>query len=188
MKSYLPDPQRNALSIPLGFILMLVFFSYSCQGKSQHSKGAPESASATEQDTSSQEPEYPIQKSENEWKAALTDAEFYVLRKAGTELAFTSPLLEEKREGVFHCAGCGTPVYSSEHKYESYSGWPSFDRPIEGNVAYDVDYKIGYKRTEVHCASCGGHLGHIFADGPAKTTGMRHCINGVALDFVPSGN
>lgn len=128
---------------------------------------------------------YEIALSEKEWQEKLTPDEFQVLRKAATERQFSSDLLDKKEEGVYVCAGCGNPLFRSEYKYDSGSGWPSFDREIEGNVAFDTDYKIGVARTEEHCARCGGHLGHVFADGPKETTGKRHCINGVALDFIP---
>lgn len=128
---------------------------------------------------------YPVEKTDAEWRAQLTDMEYYVLRKAATENAFTSDLLDTKEKGTYVCAGCATPLFRSEHKFDSGTGWPSFDREMEGSVAYDVDYKVGYERTEEHCATCGGHLGHKFNDGPRETTGKRHCINGVALDFVP---
>ncbi|WP_026752947.1 peptide-methionine (R)-S-oxide reductase MsrB [Sediminibacter sp. Hel_I_10] len=124
---------------------------------------------------------YEVQKTEAEWKQELTAEEFYVLWEEGTERAFTSPLNNEKRTGTYHCAACDTPVFESEHKFDSGTGWPSFDRAIEGNVAYKADGN----RTEEHCATCGGHLGHVFNDGPRATTGKRHCINGVALDFEP---
>ena len=125
-----------------------------------------------------------VQKTEAQWRAKLTKNEFYVLRKAGTERAYTSPLNEEKRKGTFVCAGCGNKLYSSTHKYDSKTGWPSFWQAIDkGAVGTSTDYKIGYPRTEVHCADCGGHLGHIFGDGP-RPTGKRHCINGLAMDFI----
>lgn len=128
---------------------------------------------------------FPVTKTEAEWKAQLTEMQFYVLRQAGTERAWTSELNYLKDEGTYVCAGCGTPLFKSKHKYDSGSGWPSFDREIKGNVDYSVDYNIGVARKEEHCATCGGHLGHVFDDGPSATTGLRHCINGAALKFVP---
>lgn len=162
-------------------LITLIILATSCKGISQEKETASKSTAQTEV-----KKEFPVTKTEAEWKKQLTDEEFYVLRKAATENPFTSELLDIKEEGVYVCAGCETPVFKSEHKFDSGTGWPSFDREIEGNVTYDVDYKIGYKRTEEHCATCGGHLGHVFEDGPSDTTGERHCINGVALKFVPS--
>ena len=129
--------------------------------------------------------DYKVTKTDEEWKAQLTSEQYYVLRQAGTERPFSSELNKEYSEGVFHCAACDTPLFESENKFDSGTGWPSFDQEIEGNVAYSVDYNLGYARTEEHCATCGGHLGHVFNDGPRQTTGKRHCINGVALKFVP---
>lgn len=144
------------------------------------------SSSAQEKkDTTATQETFKVSKTEAEWKAQLSSEEFYVLRKAGTERAFSSPLNKVYEKGTFHCAGCNTPLFKSEHKFDSGTGWPSFDREIEGNVAFSTDYNLGYARTEEHCATCGGHLGHVFNDGPKKTTGKRHCINGVALNFVP---
>ena len=131
---------------------------------------------------------YPITKTKAEWKASLTKEQYKVLREAGTERAWSSSFNSNHEEGVYVCAACDTPLFKSEHKYESGSGWPSFDREIEGNVAFDIDYNLGYARTEEHCATCGGHLGHVFHDGPRETTGKRHCINGVALKFIPKKN
>lgn len=128
---------------------------------------------------------YKISKTNEEWKALLSPMQYYVLREAGTERAFTSPLNKNYNIGTYVCAACKTPLYKSEHKYDSGSGWPSFDRPIKNSVELDVDYKIGYARTELKCNTCGGHLGHSFKDGPRETTGERHCINGVALEFIP---
>ncbi len=128
---------------------------------------------------------FPITRSDAQWRKRLTREEYRILRKAGTERAFTSPLDKEKRKGTFVCAGCGNKLYSSATKYDSKTGWPSFWKALPGAVGTSTDYKIGYPRTEVHCADCGGHLGHIFGDGP-KPTGKRHCINGVAMDFIPA--
>ncbi|MEZ4857779.1 MAG: peptide-methionine (R)-S-oxide reductase MsrB [Flavobacteriaceae bacterium] len=129
---------------------------------------------------------FPVTKTDAEWKAQLTDLQYYVLRQEGTEQAFTSELNFNKQKGTYVCAACETPLFLSKHKFDSGTGWPSFDREIKGNVAYSTDYKIGYARTEEHCATCGGHLGHVFDDGPRETTGKRHCINGAALKFIPS--
>jgi len=127
---------------------------------------------------------FEIVKTDDEWRKILTEKQFYVLRKHGTERAFTHAYNDNKQAGVYHCAGCELPLYSSKTKFDSRTGWPSFWAPIEETaVGTTVDYFIGYPRTEVHCRRCGGHLGHIFDDGPPPT-GKRHCINGVSLKFV----
>jgi len=128
---------------------------------------------------------YKVTKSEAQWKADLTELQYHVLREAGTERPFTSPLNKIYDEGTYVCAACNTPLFKGKNKFDSGTGWPSFDKEISGNVAYDVDHDLGYTRTEEHCAVCGGHLGHVFDDGPSKTTGKRHCINGAALRFIP---
>lgn len=125
------------------------------------------------------------EKTETDWQAILTPEQFRVLREHGTEHRGSSPLLQEKRAGTFRCAGCGEPLFSSATKYESGTGWPSFYRPIEGAIGTTTDRSHGMTRVEVHCANCGGHLGHVFPDGPAPT-GDRYCMNGVALKFEPT--
>jgi peptide-methionine (R)-S-oxide reductase len=127
---------------------------------------------------------FPVQKTEEEWRAILSPEAYRVLRCHGTERAGTSPLNREKRAGVYACAGCGAPLFTSEAKFDSGTGWPSFFRPIEGAVGTREDRSFFMRRTEVHCATCGGHLGHVFPDGPPPT-GLRYCINGVALVFTP---
>ena len=152
-------------------LISLLVSLVSCQGNAQKAKETKT---------------YAVQKSDAEWKAELPEMAYYVLRKAGTERAFSGPLNDNKKAGTYVCAGCQAPLYQSEYKYDSGSGWPSFDRGIDENLEYDVDYKIGYPRTELKCNKCGGHLGHAFNDGPRETTGMRHCINSAALNFFPA--
>ena len=124
------------------------------------------------------------QKTDADWKETLTPEQFHVLREHGTERAGTSPLNLEKRSGTFTCAGCGQPLFTSDTKFESGTGWPSFYKPIEGAIGTTTDSSYGMTRVEVHCAQCGGHLGHVFPDGP-RPTGERYCMNGVALQFDP---
>lgn len=128
-----------------------------------------------------------IQKSDAEWRQILAPEAYRVLREHGTERAGTSPLNQEKRQGVFACAGCGKALFDSKTKFESGTGWPSFWSPIGADAVGETEDNSWFmRRTEVHCADCGGHLGHVFPDGP-KPTGLRYCMNGVALRFIPEG-
>ena len=122
--------------------------------------------------------------SDKEWRMKLTEKQFKILRKEGTEKPWSSPLNDEKREGVYHCAGCDLALFTSEMKYDSGTGWPSFYTHIEDALETKLDFKLIVPRTEYHCARCGGHQGHIFEDGP-QPTGLRYCNNGVALTFIP---
>jgi peptide-methionine (R)-S-oxide reductase len=125
-----------------------------------------------------------MQKTDEEWLQTLTPAQFKVLRQHGTEPPGSSPLNSEKRPGTFKCAGCGRPLFSSDTKFESGTGWPSFTKPIDEGVETTEDRSLLMTRTEVHCAGCGGHLGHVFPDGP-RPAGTRYCMNGAALQFDP---
>jgi peptide-methionine (R)-S-oxide reductase len=128
---------------------------------------------------------FEVTKTEAQWRKILTPEQFEVLRKEGTERAGTSPLTAEHRKGKFICAGCNLPLFTSETKFESGTGWPSFYAPIANAVKASVDKSFGTTRTEIHCRRCGGHLGHVFEDGP-KPTGLRYCMNGVAMKFIPT--
>ena len=129
---------------------------------------------------------FEVTRAEEEWRRLLTPAQYEVLREHGTERPFTSPLDKEKRAGLFRCAGCARVLFSSAAKFDSGTGWPSFHSPLPGAVGTTEDRSFFMTRTEVHCARCGGHLGHVFDDGPPPT-GKRYCMNGVALRFVPAG-
>jgi len=129
--------------------------------------------------------QYPVTRSDAEWRQVLTPEQYRVLRAHGTERPGSCALLAEKRAGRFSCVGCDQPLFETTRKFESYTGWPSFDDPLPGAVETTVDRSLGMVRTEVHCANCGGHLGHVFDDGPPPTR-LRYCINGVAMNFVPA--
>ncbi|MFD0962488.1 peptide-methionine (R)-S-oxide reductase MsrB [Pseudofulvibacter geojedonensis] len=126
-----------------------------------------------------------VQKTELEWKKQLTSLEYNVLREKGTERAFTGKYDKFYENGTYLCKGCDTPLFLSENKFNSGTGWPSFDAGIKGNIGYDSDNYLGYTRTEIHCNTCKGHLGHVFDDGPSETTGKRYCVNSVSLLFAP---
>lgn len=155
----------------LGYLFILSISLISCNSSAQKDKEAKVET-------------FKVIKTDAEWKAQLSPSAYNVLRHEGTEPAFSSELNENQKKGIYVCAACGTAVFESKHKFDSGTGWPSFDRALKGNVAFSTDNKLGYTRTEEHCATCGGHLGHVFNDGPMETTGERHCINGVALKFI----
>ncbi len=127
---------------------------------------------------------FPVQKTEEEWRRILTPEQYRVLREHGTERACTSPLDHEKRNGTFYCAGCGNPLFGAKTKFNSGTGWPSFCDPIPGSIETTEDHSHFMVRTEVHCSQCGGHLGHVFEDGPPPT-GLRYCMNGLSMRFEP---
>jgi peptide-methionine (R)-S-oxide reductase len=128
---------------------------------------------------------FEVTRTDAEWRAMLSPATYAVLRQEATERPFTSPLLDEHRKGTFTCAGCALPLFSSDTKYDSGTGWPSFWQPLDNAVGTETDTAFGMRRTEVHCRRCGGHLGHVFDDGP-QPTGLRYCMNGLALAFEPA--
>ena len=128
---------------------------------------------------------FPVEKTDEEWRRILTPQQYAVLRRHGTEAPGSCALLTEHRPGTFQCVACGQPLFKAERKFESGTGWPSFFAPLEGAIGTTVDRTFGMKRTEVHCSRCGGHLGHVFDDGPPPT-GLRYCINGVVLNFEPA--
>ena len=155
------------------YLIVACCFLYSCKTNSQSQETKTEESKVFE-----------ITKSDSEWKSELSDMEFYVIREKGTERPHTGDLLNNKKSGTYTCRACELPLFDSDTKFESGTGWPSFYQPVDEEKVYtETDYKIGYPRSEVMCNRCGGHLGHVFKDGP-QPTGLRYCINAVSLDFV----
>ena len=189
----------NYFKIPIIMNKFLVFFLsvitiYSCQTKKGTTIQSPDQVEVSTDVIVELDAPYIVNKfgdtisklikTDAEWKAELSQSEYHVLREKGTERSFTGDLLENKVEGLYTCRGCGLPLFNSKHKFESGTGWPSFYDVVDKNtIIQDTDYDLGYARTELTCGKCGGHLGHVFNDGP-KPTGLRYCINAVSLDFV----
>jgi len=173
MSEYKPNATRRGVLVTLGalaggaFLFRDRFF-------------APREARAASDE------KFPVQHTDAEWRAQLTPEQYDVLRQEGTERAFSSPLDYETRKGTYACAGCRSKLFSSDTKYDSGTGWPSFWQPLPDAVSQRTDTTLGMVRDEVHCVHCGGHLGHVFDDGP-KPTGLRYCMNGVALQFTAAG-
>jgi len=158
--------------IRISIYLIFVFF-ISCNSKAQNSKTNNKKEMMT----------YKVNKTNDEWKDVLSPAQFHVIREKGTERPGTGEYNLHFKEGTYACAACGTLLFESNTKYESHCGWPSFDEAIEGTIEYKKDTSLSRIRTEILCANCGGHLGHIFDDGPQETTGKRFCVNSLSLDF-----
>ncbi len=174
------------------FLILFVFSVISCQskqGEQMKSKASDVKVSTQDYFVNMYKDTIPkVVKSEEEWKKILSPQEYYVLRQKGTEMAFTGDLLEVKSEGLFTCRGCGLPLFDTKHKFDSGTGWPSFYNVLDKTcITEDTDYDLGYPRTELTCSKCGGHLGHVFPDGP-KPTGLRYCINAVSMDFIKKEN
>ncbi len=158
------------------FILLILFFA-GCANSTHNTKAGK---------TKSNLMKPKVNKPEEEWEKILTPQQFYILRKKGTDLPGTGAYTYHFEQGVYKCAGCGASLFYSDNKYESHCGWPSFDNAIEGAVVMQPDYSHNMIRTEILCANCGGHLGHIFDDGPVETTGKRYCVNSTSLSFEKS--
>lgn len=156
-------------------LLMALISIFSCQSQKKES----EKAVASTQNTK-------IVKSEAEWKKQLSPEQYRILREKGTEMPHSGQYVNTFDKGKYVCAACGNTLFDSNAKFESDCGWPSFDQAVEGSVDYHQDNSLGMSRTEVTCAKCGGHLGHVFDDGPAKTTGKRFCTNSVSIEFIPA--
>jgi len=171
------------------YIIILAFSSTSCNSqtkdaeiKKDAAKTNKEIAKQTKKDTM----DFKIVKTDAEWKAQLTTEEYAVLREKGTERPYTGEYDKHFEKGMYVCAACENPLFASDTKFDSHCGWPSFDEAIKGSTVYHKDVSYGMIRTEVMCAKCGGHLGHVFDDGPKETTGQRYCTNSVSIKFLPA--
>ncbi|HEX8562187.1 MAG TPA: peptide-methionine (R)-S-oxide reductase MsrB [Flavobacterium sp.] len=153
-------------------VCLTLLFLTSCQGQQQNKTSAKTVAAK-------------VQKTDEQWRKELTPDQYAVLREKGTEAPFTGEYVDNFEEGIYVCAACGAKLFDSDSKFRSDCGWPSFDKAIKGSVAYTTDRTLGMIRTEITCANCGGHLGHVFDDGPTETTGQRFCTNSVSVKFIP---
>lgn len=160
-------------------LIVILFSLTACQG--QTTKKENKKTSQIENKN------FNVTKTDEEWKKVLTEEEYMVLREKATERPFTGEYYKHFEDGVYTCAACGNPLFKSDAKFDSECGWPSFDQAIEKSVIYKEDNSLGMKRTEVMCANCGSHLGHVFDDGPKETTGNRFCTNSVSIKFIPAG-
>lgn len=165
-----------------GLLVVVCFLLTSCQVEGQSGNTAFEKIKSQVNQKASQD--FSVKKSEDEWRKELSPAQYHILRNAGTEGRFSSPLLAVNEDGQMVCAACGNPLFDTKHKFKSTCGWPTFDEAIDGAVVYKKDTKYYQTRIEVRCAKCGSHLGHVFNDGPRETTGVRYCIDGLAMQFV----
>ena len=162
-------------------IIALIFTFASCKGQSKNKE-----KNTMNSHKSNKEVAVKLKKTDAEWKKVLTQEQYDVLRTKATERPFTGEYYKHFENGVYVCAACGNPLFTSDSKFDSSCGWPSFDKAIDKSVVYKEDNSIGMMRTEVMCANCGGHLGHVFDDGPAETTGNRFCTNSVSIKFIPA--
>ncbi len=162
------------MRIRYSVLFFLFFIVLACQSQVEQSDKSNKTKEMT----------YKVQKTDTEWRNELSPTQFNILREKGTERPGTGEYNLHYKKGTYSCAGCGTPLFESNNKYDSHCGWPSFDEAIEGKIRYQKDTSLGRTRTEILCANCGGHLGHIFDDGPQETTGKRYCVNSLSLDFT----
>ncbi|GGB68845.1 peptide-methionine (R)-S-oxide reductase [Flavobacterium suaedae] len=165
-------------------ITLIVFNLTACKGQTNKNTERTNTKSAEMKDTTNSK--FKVNKTDAEWRQELTAEEYDVLRNKGTERPHTGKYNKFFEDGVYVCAACGNPLFKSDTKFDSHCGWPSFDQAIEGSVIYEHDTSYGMNRTEVMCANCGGHLGHVFDDGPKETTGERFCTNSVSIKFIPA--
>lgn len=168
-------------------LLIAILFSLTaCKGQVKNKESRNNTTTETAQPLKAENSKYKVVKTDAQWQAQLTQEQYDVLRNKATERPYTGEYYKHFENGVYTCAACGNPLFKSDAKFDSPCGWPSFDQAIEGSVVYEHDTSYGMDRTEVMCANCGGHLGHVFDDGPKETTGERFCTNSVSIKFIPA--